>query len=118
MGSRNRDTMESHDHQNHPGTYLAGFCGDFCGKCPNYPKECQGCIPSLHEECSFTQCCMKQSLEHCGLCSNFPCETLVAFVPDDRPECPPGYHIRNLTERMSMGTASWIESEKRRWNRV
>jgi hypothetical protein len=111
--SRNCDTMGFDDSQE---SFLAGFCGDFCGKCPNYSQECAGCIPSLHQECFFIQCCMKRSLEHCGLCKDFPCETLVTFIPDDRPECPPGYHIQNLTERMSMGTASWIESEKRRWN--
>lgn len=95
---------------------LAGYCGDFCGKCPQYPQSCAGCIPSLHPECTFIQCCTAKSVNHCGECGDFPCEPLLHFVPDDRPECPPGYHIENCKKRNSMGTDSWIESEIRKWN--
>ena len=86
----------------------AAFCGDYCGKCPNYPHTCAGCIPADHMNCAFVQCCLRQDIAHCGLCDDFPCQSLVNFVPDDRPGCPPGFHIENLRLRMQMGTGAWL----------
>jgi hypothetical protein len=95
----------------------AGFCGDYCGKCPNYPAQCQGCIPSDHMDCHFVACCLEKRIEHCGLCENFPCETLAEFVPDDKPECPPGYHIAELRRRSQIGTGAWLERSRSKWKR-
>lgn len=93
----------------------AAFCGDYCGKCPNYPDECPGCIPSLHSDCHFVKCSLNRAIAHCGLCSDFPCPELSQFVPDDRPECPPGYHVENLQVRMRMGTEAWLAAQHRKW---
>ena len=93
----------------------AGACGDFCGKCPNFPGSCRGCVPEDHQECHFVACCGPKGLEHCGLCPQFPCERLVAFVPDDRESRPRGYHIEALKERTRIGTKAWLEQQRRRW---
>jgi hypothetical protein len=92
--------------------HAAGFCGDFCGKCPNYPVECRGCVPEGHQDCHFVHCCLDKGIEHCGLCVEFPCQRLRTFVPDDRPESPPGYHIMNLRARLTMGTEAWLEGQE------
>ena len=94
---------------------LAGCCGDYCGKCPNYPAACGGCVPEEHADCHFASCCAGRRIEHCGLCPDFPCARLVEFCPDDRPGCPPGYHLENLEARVQTGTAAWLEGQKRRW---
>lgn len=95
---------------------LAGYCGDYCGKCPNYPRECRGCIPENHMDCHFVQCCLSRRVEHCGFCSDFPCTRLVEFCPDDSPGCPPGYHLGNLKVRKKFGTEAWLEEQKRKWS--
>ena len=93
----------------------AGFCGDFCGKCPNYQNGCRGCVPQDHGNCYFVRCCLERDIEHCGLCVDFPCEKLSAFVPDDRPGCPAGYHIMNLRARLTVGTKTWLQGQKGDW---
>lgn len=90
----------------------AAFCGDFCGKCPNYLQDCRGCIPQDHGDCHFVRCCQEKGIEHCGLCVEFPCQKLNEFVPDDRPGCPPGYHIMNLRARVTIGTKAWLEGQR------
>ena len=97
--------------------YEAGFCGDFCGKCPNYPDECGGCIPTEHMGCHFVGCCLAKGIGHCGLCEAFPCEKLRDFVPDDRPGCPPGYHVEELRKRTEMGTDAWLSQQRVKWGR-
>jgi hypothetical protein len=86
----------------------AGACGDYCGKCPNYPEECPGCSLETHPDCPFLVCCQSHEIEHCGLCYDFPCLKLARFVPDDRPDLPPGYHIANLRLRARVGTKGWL----------
>ena len=95
--------------------FEASFCGDYCGKCPNYPSKCQGCIPDNHMNCHFVKCCLSKSIEHCGFCNDFPCNTLSGFVPDDRRECPAGYHVQNLLARRTVGTQAWLQSQHKKW---
>jgi hypothetical protein len=94
---------------------LAGFCGDYCGKCPNSPSSCAGCVPESHRDCRFVRCCTARGLEHCGSCGELPCRDLADFVPDDRPECPPGYHIANLRRRQAVGTPQWLDEQRKKW---
>jgi len=93
----------------------AAFCGDYCGKCPNYPEKCHGCVPSVHMDCYFVKCCLEKGIEHCGFCEDFPCKKLSDFVPDDRPECPTGYHVENLRARMAIGTEAWLKVQREKW---
>lgn len=93
----------------------AAFCGDYCEKCANRPDDCPGCIPSLHMDCHFIQCGLKKGVAHCGLCADFSCQELTDFIPDDRPECPGGYHIENLWARTRIGTPAWPEAQRNKW---
>ena len=93
----------------------AAFCGDWCGKCPNYQGTCPGCLLELHKDCHFVRCSLARGLEHCGLCEGLPCEKLKAFVPDDRPGCPPGYHVENLRRRAKIGTEAWLAEQREAW---
>jgi ferredoxin len=95
--------------------FEAGFCGDYCGKCPNYPDDCRGCIPDNHMNCHFVKCCLSKSIEHCGFCNDFPCSKLSSFVPDDRLECLAGYHVQNLFARKTMGTQAWLQTQHKKW---
>lgn len=96
---------------------VAAICGDYCGKCPHYPDKCGGCTPQTKAECRFVICCTARDLEHCGYCPEFPCESLSEFCPDDRPGCPPGYHIENLRRRMAIGIQAWLAEQRQRWGR-
>lgn len=96
----------------------ATCCGDYCGKCPNYQSSCRGCIPIHHTECPFVRCCLDHWIPHCGLCDEFPCHELESFRPDDRPGCPPGYHLANLRRRMQVGTQQWLDEQSDRWERL
>jgi len=95
--------------------HQAAFCGDYCGKCRNYPRACAGCLPDLHQDCYFARCCQTKGIEHCGWCQEFPCEKLRTFVPDDRPGCPLGYHTMNLRARLTIGTEAWLEGQRKEW---
>ncbi len=98
--------------ETHP---LAAACGDYCGKCPNYPETCQGCIPELHDDCHFVRCCAGKGIDHCGQCMEMPCDALIAHIPDDREGCYTGYHIDNLIDRRTMALGDWLRREAHRW---
>lgn len=88
---------------------LAGYCGDYCGRCDNHPSKCKGCLPQDHPECFFIKCCLQREIEHCGCCSDFPCQKLADFVPDDNAKLPVKYHIRDATLRRILGTKLWLK---------
>lgn len=94
---------------------LAASCCDYCGKCPNNPNKCPGCNMETHPEYYFLKCCTQKAIDHCGLCSEFPCEKLASFIPDDRAECPKGYHMANLRRRVQIGTELWLEEQEKIW---
>ena len=96
----------------------ATYCGDWCGKCPNYPARCPGCIPCIHPDCYFVKCCIQKGIEHCGLCENLPCEKLSTFVPDDRKGCYAGYHIDELRSRCQLGTDRWLLLQEAKWKHL
>lgn len=92
---------------------VACACGDWCGKCPNFPAECSGCDEKMLSTCKFLACSAAKKFEHCGLCDEFPCRVLKDFVPDDRLAA--GYHIGSLKRRTLLGTAAWLEEVGRDW---
>lgn len=62
-------------------------CGLLCSQCEYREKiPCDGCIniskPFWGENCPVKSCCESKSLEHCGKCSDFPCEQLTSFAYD------------------------------------
>ena len=47
-----------------------------CAGCPNITK------PMWGDSCPVKDCCEGKRLEHCGFCSDFPCELLNSFAYD------------------------------------
>lgn len=58
---------------------LIGKCGFYCGACPTYFRDnCNGCMAEHTDGDCFTRdCVVKQDIEVCGRCKNFPCETIL-----------------------------------------
>ena len=61
-------------------------CGIECSKC-HYKEDigCTGCIninKPFWGECDIKRCCEAKNQNHCGECSNFPCQTLKAYAYD------------------------------------
>ena len=62
-------------------------CGTFCSEC-TYREEvkCPGCISIVNPfwgVCQVKKCCEDKLLNHCGECSEFPCELLNSFAFDE-----------------------------------
>lgn len=56
-------------------------CGVCCNSCERREKvNCNGCIniekPFWGGECGVKKCCEERELNHCGKCSQFPCNML------------------------------------------
>jgi hypothetical protein len=68
---------------------LISRCGAYCGDCEWKEKmNCPGCQGAKGNmfwgECLVAKCSIEKGIEHCGLCSSLPCNTLQnAF---DHPE--------------------------------
>lgn len=64
-------------------------CGILCSEC-GYKEQmgCQGCVhidkPFWGDICPLKTCCEAKELEHCGQCSEFPCEVLKQFAYDEK----------------------------------
>ena len=62
-------------------------CGICCGGCERKEEvHCKGCtemkLPFWGGECGVKSCCEKKGLNHCGECSDFPCEMLAQMGVD------------------------------------
>lgn len=62
-------------------------CGILCNECSYREQvQCKGCVnikkPFWGESCPVKSCCESNSLEHCGLCKQFPCDLLNQFAYD------------------------------------
>lgn len=62
-------------------------CGILCNECEYREKmNCGTCIniekPFWGDGCPVKNCCEEKELEHCGLCSDFPCDLLNQFAYD------------------------------------
>ena len=62
-------------------------CGILCGECEYREKmNCGGCVhiekPFWGDSCPVKSCCEGKTLEHCGLCGDFPCDLLNQFAYD------------------------------------
>ena len=86
---------------------LAAACGACCSSCPKSATSGR-CSLEARPDCAILLCCIERQVEHCGECVDFPCAALQSFVPEDRPEYAPGYHIENLRRRSWIGTRAWL----------
>jgi len=61
-------------------------CGLLCSKCEYREKmDCQGCAAidkPFWGDCPVKSCCESKNQEHCGQCSDFPCDLLKQFAYD------------------------------------
>jgi hypothetical protein len=92
---------------------LAAVCGRFCGACDAYQQgACCGCGYQLGQtrrgECAVFQCCiLTQGLEHCGMCSDLPCQLFAGHAPP----LDVARHYRALRRRTEIGTVAWLEEQ-------
>ena len=63
---------------------LLGKCGFYCGSCPTYINGgCLGCVDEHKTGDCFTRdYVIKQGITACGMCKNFPCNTIMT-----QPHC-------------------------------
>ena len=59
---------------------MIAFCGTYCGVCEWKDKiGCKGCKDNrgimFWGKCDKAICCIEKGLEHCGECSDMPCQT-------------------------------------------
>lgn len=59
-------------------------CGLLCSNCKFFAEDkCKGCTEIANPfwgECKVKGCCEEKSQEHCGKCTQFPCEQLHEFA--------------------------------------
>lgn len=77
-------------------------CGIDCSKCEYKEKvNCPGCIAAggkmFWGNCELASCCMDKKLDHCGKCTDFPCELLKKYSYDEK-QGDNGKRIANLRE--------------------
>lgn len=79
---------------------MIAFCGTYCGVCEWKDKiGCKSCKANrgimFWGECDKAKCCMEKGLEHCGECSDMPCQKLRDLF-DDPEHGDRGARLRNL----------------------
>lgn len=72
---------------------MANFsiCGIDCDACyGKTEKGCTGCRTvegkPFWGECELYVCCKNNNADHCGKCSNFPCDKLKEWAKTENPE--------------------------------
>lgn len=115
-----------------------GYCGLYCGACPNMlatelgtldalaaarqstPEEqaCLGCksgkTAPFCTTCQIKQCAKDKGFEFCFECDDLPCSLLTTFMEDERYP----YHLgvmANLEAIRSDGVQVWLKSQESRW---
>jgi hypothetical protein len=119
---------------------LVGRCGTYCGSCPVYRAchdmdekrvlelsfstrctigqvRCEGCgSPDrfvLGLKCAFRKCAEERGLESCGLCQDFPCESLCGFWEKDMRR--DGEAEKNARRVREAGVDKWLDEADARW---
>lgn len=99
----------------------AAICGLFCGTCPSYPAQCEGCLSEkVAADCAscsngFRDCAALHKVTRCGECGEFPCERLEAFSKKHIVNgiCHHAHVIDNLYEMRQIGAEAWAEKQLR-----
>lgn len=99
---------------------MAAICGLFCGTCPQYPTNCEGCLSDkLAPHCEacengFRDCANKNNVTWCFQCINFPCQRLHNFK--DRHIVNGISHHENVINDLQYmkenGVEDWITKQK------
>jgi hypothetical protein len=100
---------------------LLAPCGAYCGVCEFYTKkktpQCPGCASKKGHpfwgECQLFACAKKHSVDHCGDCTEFPCDLFINQF--DPAEGPKSAFMRAglLAYRKKEGTDKYIEEVER-----
>ena len=108
-------------------TNLAAVCGLFCGTCEHLNTKCKGCKTQQGkpfwttmmnvESCPLYDCCVNtKQLDHCGLCSELPCETFQAMrdpsLSDEEAEKSLIARQNELLRRKEIGTEQWLKEKE------
>lgn len=69
------------------------------------------------ESCPLYNCCVNtKKLEHCGLCSELPCETFLALrdpsLSDEETENALVLRKNDLVKRKRIGTGQWLKEKE------
>jgi hypothetical protein len=106
---------------------LAAVCGLFCGTCEHLGEKCRGCGQQKGkpfwtammnvESCPLYSCCVNtKQLEHCGLCSELPCETFLQLrdpsLNDEEAEKALVARQNDLIKRKEIGTEQWLKEKE------
>lgn len=103
-----------------PNEECASICGLFCGACPAFPDECNGCFSDfVREQCKncadhkFLECATKHKVKRCYECKEFPCDKLKEFSakPVINGICNHANVIKDSLRMKEVGISQWI-SEK------
>lgn len=102
-----------------PGNETAAICGLFCGTCPSYPCECEGCLSSkVAPECSicrhgFRDCSKLHNVTRCHECIEFPCDRLKEFSKMHIVNgiCHHEHVIDDLNEMREIGEQAWVAKQ-------
>ncbi|TFF92219.1 DUF3795 domain-containing protein [Candidatus Thorarchaeota archaeon] len=70
------------------------LCGHECSFCPSFQGDsehpCKGCNQHGGRpwwgECKVYRCAEERSVNHCGLCGDFPCDLLAGHYNPDNPD--------------------------------
>ncbi len=98
---------------------LAGICGLFCGTCPLFPVECEGCLSGrVAAGCAdcrhgFRTCAKEKGVTRCHECSDFPCRRIEDFIPI-HVENGIVHHenvIKDLLLMKEIGVQNWVDRQ-------
>lgn len=100
---------------------LLAPCGAYCGLCSYFTQEktphCSGC--GVHKghpfwgECKLHACATKHEVEHCGVCTDFPCDLFVGQFDPEHGQKSAIMRVGLLAYRKKAGTEKYIEIVKK-----
>ena len=118
---------------------LIAYCGLYCGACSfkvtyeQKSREHIKALPSRYDEykdqpfqscpgcredpegadCEIRNCARQKSVDHCGVCHDFPCKIITDFCNDGVP-----HHaavLENLQTLKDKGVDAWLKAQKVKW---
>jgi hypothetical protein len=106
---------------------LHGYCGLYCGACPNLlhtkagtgTERCYGCKseqPTAYcATCGIKTCATQKGYEFCNECSEInTCVQMRKFVEDTKWLYQQGV-LKNMETIRRDGLAKWLEAQDKRW---
>lgn len=103
----------------HLSVDTAGICGLFCGTCPFFPADCDGCLSDrVHPDCAdcrhgFRDCAAAHKVTRCFECTDFPCSRLEDFskIHIVNGICHHTHVIEDLKFMGEQGVQAWVDQQ-------